>query len=169
MARELTVKNKDGSYALNNEGIKYLLRLYELAYNIDVKKEYNKRYSDARKSKPIMLNKKECPFCKETRCLQRAHIIPIESHSIIQFDKGVPDILKHALYMCSLHHYAYDKYLLNDIEKDHIKSFLKAHRYTEVIGALYKESEIAQAGDTKSSNRMLESAWSWWRNYCYGN
>lgn len=165
MEPKLTIKRPDGTHALTNEGLRYLLRLYEIAYGINLKKEYSKR--SVRRMKPLMLDSKsKCMLCSEAESLDEAHVIPAAITRNMEIEE-MPAYLTTAISLCPTHHRKYDKYQLNESDKETMRDFIRQKRYTENFKDLVSRVEVIKPD--KNIDHMLQIAWRWWREYCYGN
>jgi len=92
----------------------------------------------------IMVNEqaeRRCVLCPETRCLERAHILPVSLYEHIHIDGKLAPIYHHALWMCPTHHKCYDKFKLNNAEKAHMQWIL-SHDYKLAFEYLLTDMEI---------------------------
>jgi hypothetical protein len=119
-------------------------------------------------SKKIVLSaERRCYFCKETRRLHKAHIIPSHIFLGVEYEgEGVPQ-LNHTVYMCPTHHYCYDHYELSDKELQLFKPVID--RYVDIFTRLLKCIEVQYNPDAILFNRKLaytlDRSWRWWRHY----
>lgn len=167
---KLTIKQANGATALTKEGLRYLLRLYEIAYSVDLSMEYAKLHP--RRSKPVMIgDTTKCRLCEETKTLDRAHIIPIAITNKIHVDGAPIEFLKHAIALCPTHHRQYDKYQLDETHKSILKDFIKRNKYDLGLAYTLEGIELLNVNSRTKIDigRRLDIAWNWWREYCYGN
>lgn len=165
MAKQLTVKQVS-SVLSNKEAFAMLIRLYEMAYGFDAEKF---KAPQARKLKPTMVTAADaCALCKETRNLEKAHIIPVHIYAKAEIVGELPDELRHAMYLCPTHHKAYDKYKLTTNEKRILQPGLDLYR--EVFISMLRNMEVINGCTRKAIedlDKQLATAWKWWM--VYGN
>ena len=165
MAKKLTVK-EGRVHRVTADGLKALLRLYEIAYGLNLKKEYAKIHP--RRTKALLIDEgKKCSLCDETETLDIAHIIPLAITNKIPVDGEPIEYLRHAISLCPTHHRKYDKYQLNTQDKYYVRKFIKLNRYDKGLAYLLESIEILNP--TSDIDRRIDIAWRWWREYCYGN
>lgn len=106
----------------------------------------------------------KCCLCKETRLLEKAHIIPMSLWSDMDNKIKVPEPFQYVMSLCPTHHRCYDNFMLNESEKQLIASIINAD-CLYAFEALLECSHGYVGVDNKLLNNFLDLSWKWWRNY----
>lgn len=161
--KKLTIKEKR---PIDKDQLKQLLKLYEIAYGVNLKKEYVKNKT-VRKYE-LLDDGTKCLLCGEQEVLERAHIIP---HEIVggmhaSDDIGNYNYRNHAISLCPNHHRRYDKYKLEPDDRSIIRRAINESGYQNKLAGLLMSVEVLTPN--KEVDKRLDAAWGWWKEYVYG-
>lgn len=166
MAKALTVKEEP---LTRKQASKIALKLLRIKIQT---KQPNRKHG----KQLTMVNevdKQRCLLCDETRCLERAHILPVALYEHLHLEAGtLADIYHHSVWMCPTHHKCYDKYQLSAVEKEVIMRLLD-YDYRTLFQITLEAVEILKQPVSEKNKKILDNitnvAWHWWRAYVYGN
>ena len=111
----------------------------------------------------------KCYFCEETRCLEKAHVIPVAIYAEAELVGERPHYLDDVMALCPTHHKCYDKYKLNSRELEHIRaSLVQYDALQDLLSRLVPAGEM-NPKKLKKIDDSLTIAWHWWKAYQNGN
>jgi hypothetical protein len=132
-------------------------------------KARRKQINRKRGSALNMINSPDrCLLCEETRCLERAHIIPVAIYENIKIDEPMQDIYHDAAWMCPTHHKCYDKQKLTEDEHLYMLGLIHSFDYYNAFVDVLNRLETLTPGSMraiKSADQITKSAWVFWRSY----
>lgn len=140
----------------------------QLLKHNDKKKRISKCVGRSRYVKCIT-DANKCYLCDETRCLENAHVIPVAIYAEAEQVDVRPPYIDEVIKLCPTHHKCYDKFQLNEKEKQIMRDSVKNYHVLELV---LKHMEVIPGASNKAKERLdrsLEIAWKWWKEYRYAH